>query len=508
MHSLADKIKSVSSIYSNDKIFILGKGASADLVSTEFYNGSLVIAINDAERIAPADITIFYEQWVQDAVKSVGYKSQLYITPFPDFLPEGRQAVCAAYVPFNQKTSEFVMSRLMGASFFIEEILFLSALRIARMLSEIRGRRQTVYFVGFDFDPSVGYSQSLGHDYAPDRQEERAIRISIQEFYFLNALYFLKDSNISINHVGTRSFSMVTAAELNNEIGGRKKHQNSRHAVSIVAELTTNHFGDRARLESLIRASKAAGADFIKLQKRNVESFYSKEQLASPYQSPFGKTFADYRFQIELDYDDFLFVDDLCRSIGIGWFSSALDKDSLHFLMDMGLDMIKFPSTISEHKDYLSYAAAHFQGDAVLSTGMTDESYERFVMQAFVNCKSLYLLQCNSAYPTPLVDCNIAVIRRYHEMSKRDERIVPGYSSHDFGWKASILAVAAGARMVEKHVKMGNTEWAHFDAVAIDLSTPEFRVYIDHIREAELIVGSEIKKINESEIHKYFKGVK
>lgn len=82
---------------------------------------------------------------------------------------------------------------------------------------------------------------------------------------------------------------------------------------------------------------------------------------------------------------------------------------------------------------------------------------------------------------------------------------MPGYSSHDFGAMASAMAVAAGARIVEKHVKLGNTEWAHFDAVALDLTTSEFVDYVAAVREAEVIVGSEEKEINDSEHHKYFK---
>lgn len=59
--------------------------------------------------------------------------------------------------------------------------------------------------------------------------------------------------------------------------------------------------------------------------------------------------------------------------------------------------------------------------------------------------------------------------------------------------------------MVEKHVKLGNTEWAHFDAVALDLTTPEFSDYVSKMRETEQIVGLEKKKVNESEHHKYYK---
>lgn len=112
-------------------------------------------------------------------------------------------------------------------------------------------------------------------------------------------------------------------------------------------------------------------------------------------------------------------------------------------------------------------------------------------------------MQANSAYPTPPADANIGVIRHYDRLSKTDPRIVPAYSSHDPGWFGSAMAVAAGARMVEKHVKLGNTDWAHFDAVALDLTTPDFRDYVTKIREAEVIVGYEEKAIAPSEHHKY-----
>jgi N-acetylneuraminate synthase len=59
--------------------------------------------------------------------------------------------------------------------------------------------------------------------------------------------------------------------------------------------------------------------------------------------------------------------------------------------------------------------------------------------------------------------------------------------------------------MIEKHVKLGNTDWAHFDAVAVDLTTADFRDYVAKVREAEEMVGSGAKKVNESEHHKYFR---
>ena len=99
--------------------------------------------------------------------------------------------------------------------------------------------------------------------------------------------------------------------------------------------------------------------------------------------------------------------------------------------------------------------------------------------------------------------CNVSVVKHYEEISKKYHNIIPGYSSHDDGWFGSTLAVASGAKMIEKHVKIGVTEWAHFDAIALDLSTNAFINYVEKIRESEIILGSKIKQINDFEHHKY-----
>ena len=72
---------------------------------------------------------------------------------------------------------------------------------------------------------------------------------------------------------------------------------------------------------------------------------------------------------------------------------------------------------------------------------------------------------------------------------------------------ASVHLAEVGTTLVSgaAHWKLGNTDWAHFDAVAVDLSTPDFRDYVARIREAEELVGSEVKAVNPSEHHKYLR---
>ena len=121
----------------------------------------------------------------------------------------------------------------------------------------------------------------------------------------------------------------------------------------------------------------------------------------------------------------------------------------------------------------------------------------------FSNVKNLYLLQCTSAYPAPIEDAQIGVVRHYYNLSKEVSNVIPGFSSHDIGSTCSMMAVAAGAKMIEKHVKLGNVIWSHFDEVAIELGDGQFQNFVSDIRSAEKIVGSEEKIIHNSEHHKY-----
>lgn len=460
--------------------------------------------MNDAERIYPADISVFHAEWVAQSLKQNGPRARLYVTS-TDFSHDTSEVLRVPYIPLGQETADLMVQRLLAKGIVVEDVLFMTALRIAREVADQTGRVQKVYMVGFDFRPDLGYANVEGAKLGGGDQEERAMRIGMQENFLLNALYMLQGSGLDVCHVGHRPYSRLSSSELVDTFRHELRAPADAHGgnVCVTAELTTNHFGDRSRMERMVRAAHAAGADYIKVQKRDVNTFYSAEQLAAPYRSPFGTTFADYRHQLELSGEDFTFLDELCKRLGIQWFASVLDEPSYNFIRDFSPPLIKLPSTISEHTDYLARVAANGDPGIVVSTGMTDKIFEDWVLTTFHKTPKLYLMQANSAYPTPAHDCNIGVVRHYHHLSKSDSRIVPAYSSHDEGWFGSAMAVAAGALMVEKHVKFGNTDWAHFDAVALDLTTSQFRDYVSKIRDAESLVGSEEKAVAPSEYHKY-----
>lgn len=508
----------IASTSDTDTIVILGKGPSADQVSKRVFEDAVVIGINDAERIHPADVTIFHEGWVAKSLNDDGFQSKAYVTS-TDFSAPGHTVVKLPYKPLGNDEADIMLSRFQNRDeIAVEEVMFLTALEIARSIADQKGRGQTVYMVGFDFTPDSGPARAATTQYSPDMTTSRKAGIELQQYILRNALYVLEDSNLDVHHVGTHEFSNLTTEALNEKFHVEVSEPTPKDSegeeleipeVEITAEITTNHFGDLDRLEQLVRAAHAAGADWVKVQKRDVEHFYTPEQLAAPYKSPFGTTFGDYRHQLELDKEGFTFLDELTKDLGVKWFASVLDKPSFEWMMEnLDIPLVKLPSTISRKKDYLEYVANNYTGSLVISTGMTDKDYEDWLLETFTKQDTLYLLHCNSAYPTPDEHTNIGVVRHYAQLAEQQAdkpgpRIVPGYSSHDFGWMASALAVAAGAGMVEKHVKLGNTEWAHFDAVAVDLTTEAFKEYVDNVRKAQVHVGSTEKKITASEHHKY-----
>ena len=63
--------------------------------------------------------------------------------------------------------------------------------------------------------------------------------------------------------------------------------------IYITAEIGINHNGDLNIAKKIIEGAKYAGADAVKFQKRTIDDVYSKEQLKSFRDSPWGQTFKE-----------------------------------------------------------------------------------------------------------------------------------------------------------------------------------------------------------------------
>ncbi|MBT7623926.1 MAG: hypothetical protein HN595_05300 [Flavobacteriaceae bacterium] len=344
-----------------------------------------------------------------------------------------------------------------------------------------------VHLVGFD----SRYIYEEEANTFKDINIQNYINVESQKAIVTKLEYFF--DNLEIKFVGFDIFSGVDAKTSENF----KSHHKNK--VEIVAEITTNHFGSDDRIKELMISAKKAGANSVKFQMRDVADFYTKDKLNESYESPFGSTFREYREALELDEGQLKLIERYSKKLDLNYFFSALDIKSYNKLKDRGIKRVKIPSTISNNKKFISHVLEDFNHELVISTGMTNEKYLDFIINSNSSYSKLFLLHCISSYPVNIFNLNLEVIRRYSNLS---HKIIPGYSSHDIGYDGSMFAVFAGAKMIEKHVKLGNTEFAHFDETALDVNL-EFGEFVKMIRKAELINGSSEKKILKSEHHKY-----
>lgn len=349
-----------------------------------------------------------------------------------------------------------------------------------------------VLIIGFDFN-SNNEDDDIFKNMGTNSQLQKKIDIESQIIAFKRQKKELK--NIKLKRIGfdfNSDIHPITKKEINFK----------NNEIEIVAEITTNHFGSTEKLIQLIEKSASAGAKSVKLQMRNVEKFYSKEKLNSYYKSPFGNTFYDYRKKLELTNEQINLAIEFSKKNNVNLFFSVLDIESFEVIKNKNFNRIKLPSTISEKHELLNHVSKNFNKELVISTGMTSKAYENLILEKFIKNDKLFLLHCISSYPTFFSDSNILVIKKYSELAKKYNNIIPGYSSHDVGSLGSILAIGQGAKMIEKHVKIGVTDWAHFDDTALDVETGFFE-FCDEINRAYLYFGSEEKKILDSEFHKY-----
>ena len=180
--------------------------------------------------------------------------------------------------------------------------------------------------LGFDFnyEDEKNYTISSLEDKHEEEGLYRRAILESQENILFNIIKHLSSKKyLELNHVGDKAYSSISTKEF---LSGSKNkvveplNSKSNFKVKIVAEITTNHLGNRDLLIQIVRRAKESGADLVKVQKRNVETFYSQKELDSYYFSEFGTTFREYRHGLELSKEDFLVLDKECKKIGIDWF--------------------------------------------------------------------------------------------------------------------------------------------------------------------------------------------
>jgi len=257
--------------------------------------------------------------------------------------------------------------------------------------------------------------------------------------------------------------------------------------VFIVAEAACNHMCDMELAKTMIDKASEAGADAIKFQTykaeklvtRNAVAFWGNEKVSQiEYYKKLDK-FGKREYEELFEY---------ARDKGIIAFSSPFDKESAEMLDGIGMPAFKIASCDIPDIRFLRYVAG-FGKPIILSTGACiPEEIDRAIEVIFEQGNyQLILLACTLSYPTKYKDANLL---RIQTLKERYPAMIVGLSDHtepDIHMMVPSIAVALGAKVIEKHYTIDRTITGsgHFFAITPD----DLKKMVKNIRLTEALLG-------------------
>lgn len=248
----------------------------------------------------------------------------------------------------------------------------------------------------------------------------------------------------------------------------------------IIAEVGNNHEGDFSVACELVDRAAEAGVDAVKFQTFIPEHYCSVRDAARM------ATLNKFR----LSYEQFADLAVRARTKGLMFLSTPFDLESAEFLGAI-VDAIKIAS--GDNTFYpLIRKAAETGKPMIISTGLADgddmakaAACARDTWAMTGAAPDLALLHCVASYPVPTDQANLAAIRSMIDMFPN---LTIGYSDHTIGSEAAVIAVAQGARIIEKHFTL-DTAFSDFRDHQLSADPPALAALVQAVRQAETMLG-------------------
>jgi len=196
--------------------------------------------------------------------------------------------------------------------------------------------------------------------------------------------------------------------------------------VQIIAEIGQNHNGDIQLAKELIHAAKENGADVAKFQLYDVDSIFQPD-------------FCWYAAakEAQLSKEQACELATSCAQAEIEFMASVFDVERVGWCEEIGMRRYKIASRSVRNQPLLRAVAATAK-DVIVSLGMWDGvGFPIISSRARVD-----YLYCIAKYPTTPQDLDFLSI---------DFNRYAGFSDHTIGIDAALIAMARGARIIEKH---------------------------------------------------------
>ncbi len=258
--------------------------------------------------------------------------------------------------------------------------------------------------------------------------------------------------------------------------------------VLVVAEIGNNHAGSYSLAEEMIGRAAEAGAEAVKFQTIVPERLVTRDQTDRLAQLK----------RICLGYGEFERLAKVAAAEGVLFMSTPFDLDSLAMLAPL---VAAITIASGDNNCYpLIEAAARTDLPLVVSSGAatmaeltTLRDRIRRVWAGRASAPDLAILHCVMAYPTPPSSANLGAIEKIRALG-----VTAGYSDHTIGVDAAPIAVALGARLIEKHFTIDKFH-SDFRDHQLSADPDDLKEMIVRIRGVEQLIGDGEKRVLEVE---------
>lgn len=262
----------------------------------------------------------------------------------------------------------------------------------------------------------------------------------------------------------------------------------------VIAEIGNNHNGSLSVAKEMIDAAIEAGADCVKFQHRDMQTLYRRTDSDDQANDLGVEYTLDLLSRFQLNQDEIFEAFEYARAKGTIVMCTPWDSEAFRALESYGLSAYKIASADLTNLPLLK-TIAQCGKPMLLSTGMSHEWELKSTISVLESVNAEYaLLHCNSTYPTPFKDVNLAYLDRLRGLHDG----VVGYSGHERGIEVPIAAVALGAKIIEKHFTFDRS-WEGNDH-KVSLLPNEFALMVQSIHNVHEALGNGEKSIGQGEL--------
>ena len=279
-------------------------------------------------------------------------------------------------------------------------------------------------------------------------------------------------------------------------LGGRPIGEG--HPCFVIAEAGVNHNGDLQLAHRLVDVAADAGADAVKFQTFDPERLVSPLASKAAYQiasTGSAESQLEMLRRLVLPQSELAPLAAHAAERGLLFLSTPFDETSADLLDGLGMAGFKVPSGEVTNHPFLAHLAAKGK-PLLLSTGMSTlvEVANAIEVIRENGDPPLAILHCVTNYPAAAADCNLRAIA-----AMRTAFGAPvGWSDHTEGAAVSLAAVAAGARLLEKHFTTDRTLPGPDHRASLEPG--ELAALVQAVRAVESAMGDGVKRPAASEL--------